>query len=444
LNETLPESAQFGHSQNLTLFGIKVKFNSLAKFSQITMTEDRFFHRPDYARALAKQLMDPGPLDQGLRSGVFLSGIRRIGKTTFIRQDFVPALLDHGALVLYVDLWTDRSRAPMALMHDAVRAAASELAQPTSALLQKLRRVKGVNFGAAGISLGVQLDSLGTPGGITLAEVFVELVRKAQGNVVLVIDEVQQAMASQDGQDMLFALKAARDSVNTATDLPGRLLIVGTGSHKSLVTDMATRRSQAFAGAHTASFEPLGRDYVEWFLNRVVAAGLDVPSVQAAFAGFRDMGSRPEELTKAVRQFQDEVAAGRAADADTAFATICATLATAAAELDIQSIEDAGELAVLAFSRIAAGQGRGLYAAETLASFGESLQREISANDMTPAIDKLVAGNLIVRKGHGSFDVADPFVKHVWLRHAQMRQTIARPSASQGTELTPDTRSSTS
>jgi hypothetical protein len=403
------------------------------------VTEDPVFHRPSYAQALAQQLLKPGPLDQGLRSGVFISGIRRIGKTTFIRQDFVPALLDHGALVLYVDLWTDRSRPQMALMQEAVRAAASELEQPASTLLQKLRRVKGVNFGAAGISLGVQLDGLGTPSGVTLAEVFVELVRKAQGDVVLIIDEVQQAMASQDGQDMLFALKAARDKVNTATDLPGRLLIVGTGSHKSLVTDMATRRSQAFAGAHTASFDPLGKDYVEWFLSRLAAAGLAVPSLQAAFSGFRDMGSRPEELTKAVRQFQDEVAAGRAADADTAFATICATIATVAAELDIQSIEDAGELAVLAFSRIAAGQGRGLYAADTLTSFSESLGREVSANDMTPAIDKLVAANLIVRKGHGSFDIADPFVKQVWLRHAQMRQTLIRASASQGTEPTHDT-----
>lgn len=398
------------------------------------MTQDAFFHRPNYARALAQQLLQPGPLDQGLRSGVFLSGIRRIGKTTFIKQDFVPALLDHGALVLYVDLWTDRSRPPMALMQEAVRAAACELEQPASTLLQKLRRVKGVNFGAAGISLGIQLDGMGTPAGPTLAEVFVELVRKAEGDVVLVIDEVQQAMASQDGQDMLFALKAARDSVNTATDLPGRLLIVGTGSHRSLVTDMATRRSQAFAGAHTASFEPLGKDYVEWFLNRVESAGLAVPSLQAAFAGFRDMGSRPEELVKAVRQFQEEVAAGRGADADTAFATICATLATAVAELDIQSIEDAGELAVLAFSRIAEGQTRGLYAADTLASFSKSLGREISANDMTPAIDKLVAGNLIVRKGHGNFDIADPFVKQVWLRHAKMRLSLIGGSAKQGTE----------
>lgn len=104
---------------------------------------------------------------------------------------------------------------------------------------------------------------------------------------------------------MLFALTAARDKINTATDLPGRLLIVGSGSHKSLVTDMATRRSQAFADAHTGSFEPL---------------------------------------------------------------------------------------ATLVFSRIAALQVRGLYAAGTLASFSESLGREISANDMTPAIDKLGAG----------------------------------------------------
>ena len=58
---------------------------------------------------------------------------------------------------------------------------------------------------------------------------------------------------------------------------------------------------------------------------------------------------------------------------------------------------------------------------------------------MTPAIDKLVAANLIVRKGHGNFDIADPFVKQVWLRHAQMRQTLIRASGSQGTKATHDT-----
>lgn len=397
------------------------------------MSTDLVFHRPDYARALARQLLEPGPLDQGLRSGVFLSGIRRIGKTTFIKQDFVPALLEHGALVVYVDLWSDRARPPMALLQDAIRAAARELEEPASALMQTLRRVKGMSFGLSGVSFGIQWEAVGKAGGPTLADVFWELVRQSECDVVLVVDEVQQAMGSQDGQDMLFSLKAARDRVNTANDSAGRLLIVGTGSHRSLVTDMATRRSQAFAGAHTASFEPLGRDYVAWFLERVKAAGWAVPSVAAALAGFRDMGSRPEELIKATRQLQDEVAAGRAGNLDTAFATICATLASAAAELDVQTIEDAGDLAVLAFSRIAAGQGRGLYAAETLASFSTLLGREISANDMTPVIDRLVGANLVVRKGHGSFDIADPFIRQVWMRHLELRQSIfADPQPQRG------------
>jgi hypothetical protein len=393
------------------------------------MADTSIFHRPEYAGMLAQQLLSPGPLDQALRSGVFLSGIRRIGKTTFVRQDLIPALQDRGALTLYVDLWTDRSRPPMALMRDAVRQAIASLVQPGSSLLDRLRKTKGVNFGAAGFSFGIQLDTLGEPGGASLADVFVELVRKAEGDVVLIIDEVQQAVATQDGQDMLFALKAARDTVNTATDLPGKLLIVGTGSHKSLVTDMATRRSQAFAGAHTASFEPLGKAYVEWFLRRIEAANLVPPPLDATFEGFQRMGHRPEELSKAIRQFQDEVAAGRSVDPAMSFATICATIATNAADIEIRTIEDAGELAVLAFSRIAGGQNRGLYAADTLAAFSRELGREISTNDMIPVIDKLVAANLILRRGHGQFEVADPFVQRAWAQHMQMRQALTPPPA---------------
>ena len=56
---------------------------------------------------------------------------------------------------------------------------------------------------------------------------------------------------------------------------------------------------------------------------------------------------------------------------------------------------------------------------------------------MIPAIDKLVSANLVVRKGHGNFEVADPFVRHVWLQHVQMRQTLAHPLAPQTTRPDP-------
>lgn len=392
--------------------------------------DDAVFHRHDYAQAMVRQLLQPGPLDAGVRSGVFISGIRRIGKTTFIRQDLMPALVGMGALPLYLDLWSDRARAPGTLLVEAVRSALVDLERPSSGLLGQLRRVKGVDFGAAGFKFGFQLESLGTAQGATLDQAFVELVRQSQGDVVLIIDEVQQALTTKDGEDMLFALKAARDRVNTATDLPGRLLIIGTGSHKSLVTDMATRRSQAFAGAHTASFAPLGRDFVDWFLQRVAAGGFVAPSLDVAWQGFQSLVHRPEELTKAVLQLQSEVAAGR--DADAVFPVICTTLASAAAGVEIQGIEDAGELAVLAFSRIAGGQSRGLFGADTLAWCAARLGREVSPNDMNQAIDKLVAGNYILRKGHGSFAVADPFVEQVWMQQQAMRQALDAPRSPPG------------
>ena len=60
------------------------------------------FHRTAYAEQMAQQLLQPSPLHMNVRSGVLLSGIRRVGKTTFLRQDLVPALEARGALVMYV------------------------------------------------------------------------------------------------------------------------------------------------------------------------------------------------------------------------------------------------------------------------------------------------------------------------------------------------------
>ena len=60
--------------------------------------------RPLLAAELAGRLLRPGVLDEGLRSGLFLSGLRRTGKTTFLRTDLVPELEAQGALVIYVGL----------------------------------------------------------------------------------------------------------------------------------------------------------------------------------------------------------------------------------------------------------------------------------------------------------------------------------------------------
>lgn len=72
--------------------------------------------------------------------------------------------------------------------------------------------------------------------------------------------------------------------------------------------------------------------------------------------------------------------------------------------------------------------------ADTLAAFSKTIGRDITANDVTPAIDKLVAANLIVRKGHGIFEVADPFVKRVWQQRATMREALGEMEGGAGSE----------
>jgi hypothetical protein len=375
------------------------------------MNTDGLFHRETYASQMAEQLLNPGPLDQSTRSGVFLSGIRRVGKTTFLRQDLIPALEARGALVIYVDLWADPGKSPSALVNEAVRQTLGQLQTPGSALLKRLRSLR---LGAAGLSLDLELDRIGEPGGSTLAQAFETLVEKAKTNVVLIIDEVQQTLGTDEGQSLLHALKAARDAVNAKPGTPGRFLFIGTGSHRSLLAEMTTRRSQPFAGALSASYQVLGKDFVQWQLERVGAQpGLTLPSLDAAWEGFQALGHRPEELLKALRQLQQV----GGTDADTAWHIICATLAGAAADADLKAFDDLGELGKAVFERIASGgeQGiSGLFGAESLAFYSQRIGSTVDASQVQKIVDKMVGAQLIIRPSHGVYTIADPFVRQVW------------------------------
>jgi AAA ATPase domain len=388
------------------------------------MTTDGLFHRETYASQMAEQLLNPGPLDESTRSGVFLSGIRRVGKTTFLRQDLIPALEARGALVIYVDLWADPAKSPSALVNEAVRQTLGQLQTPGSALL---KRFKSLRLGAAGLSLGFELDKIGEAGGTTLAQAFAALVDKAKTHVVLIIDEVQQTLGTDEGQSLLHALKASRDAVNARPGSPGRFLFIGTGSHKSLLAEMTSRRAQPFAGALSASYQVLGKDFVQWQLDRLAAQpGLTLPSPDAAWEGFETLGHRPEELLKALRQLQQV----SGTDTDTAWRIICATLAGAAADADLKAFDDLGELGKAVFERIAAGgeQGiSGLFGAESLAFYSERIGSAVDASQVQKIVDKMVNAQLIIRPSHGVYTIADPFVRKVW----QEKQALLTP---------PDTR----
>lgn len=371
------------------------------------------YHRPDLAHHMAMQLLSPGVLDQGLRSGLFLSGLRRTGKTTFLRQDLIPALENAGALVVYVDLWSDVSADPSTLIHAALRSALKELKSTRGELASRLKKLKALEVGAAGFTFGFEIADIGTPAGATLAQVAKEVIDQAKTDLVFIVDEVQHMLTSDSGIALMQAFKAARDAVNARPNTPGHFIFIGTGSHRAQVVGMTVQGKNAFEGAASVDYPTLGEDYVEYLLQTLQQEGVKViPSLPVASHSFTLLGRRPEELLRALRisqQYQPH-------EADQYLPVIAATLKEAAADIEIKKIEELGVLAGAVFGRVAHAQedASGLFSAAALGDYSSEVGREVTADQVQRIAQVLQDYNIIFRKGYGLYAVTDPFVQQSW------------------------------
>lgn len=380
-----------------------------------------FFSRPELAAEMAQQMIRPNALNEGLRSGLFISGLRRTGKTTFLHHDLIPALEREGALVIYCDLWTDTQVSPAKLVREAIRKAFEELQSPGSAMLDRFSRIRGADIGAMGFKFGFKLDKLGEPGGTTLAQAISELVDQAKCDVVLIVDEVQQAITTEDGNQLLLALKAARDAVNPRHNTPGHFIFVGTGSHRAMVSELTTRRTQAFNGATSIPYPVLDVHYVQHLLDRLAQEGVkNLPTLQAAVEAFRTLGNRPEEIIKALRQLQLHLPAG--GNPDDYLPIVASTLRASAADIELAKVEQLGSLATAIFERIAGtdGDAKGVFSAEAAADYSKAIGREVKIEEIQPLVNELMAANLIMRRGHGLYGITDPFVQETWREKRQL------------------------
>ena len=95
---------------------------------------------------------------------------------------------------------------------------------------------------------------------------------------------------------------------------------------------------------------------------------------------------------------------------------IAATLRSTAADIELLKVEQLGRLATAVFERIASADGdaRGLFSAEAAADYSRALGREVRVEEVQPAVNDLLAANLIMRRGHGTYGVTDPFVQETW------------------------------
>lgn len=252
------------------------------------------FHRPELARALADKILNVA-VGSAASSGVFLAAPRRTGKSTFAREDLRPALENLGALVLYVDLWANTSANPGIVIVNAIR---GELAR-YEGVVQRLAKRAGM----AGVKVGglqFELDRVGLGKDISLTDALTALSDETGQIIVLMIDEAQHAITTQEGVEALFALKAARDELNSSAHHGLRL--VCTGSNRDKLAMLRNGKDQAFFGAPLVNFPPLGKDYIEWFCAHVdLPFKLDPDEVLALF---KQAGNRPEVIYAAADTFR--------------------------------------------------------------------------------------------------------------------------------------------
>lgn len=250
------------------------------------MAEGSIFHRPVLAQKLTEQILHNSPTSSS-PSGVFLAAPRRTGKSTFVREDLRPTLEGQGALVIYVDLWADRNIDPSEHLAAAIRA---EMSQHENAI-RKMAKGLGISGGKLG-GIDFSLDRIGLAREVTLTQALAALSDEVKRPLVLVIDEAQHALTSQAGMDSLFALKAARDELNSSGHHGLRL--VCTGSNRDKLAMLRNNKDQAFYGAPLVAFPHLGKDYVEWFCQHVALSAPLNPD--AVWTLFEKAGWRPELL----------------------------------------------------------------------------------------------------------------------------------------------------
>lgn len=258
----------------------------------MTTTKD-YFHRPELADLYAEEALDTS---LGRSGGLFLAAPRRTGKSTFARQDLVPALQARGAITLYVDLWADKTKDPALLLANAVR---TQL-KADEGIVAKFARHSGlqkISIGALGSGLNFDLTDIGLNADATLTEALEALSKANQKQIVLVIDEAQHALTSSNGMNSLFALKAARDALN----LSGHgLQVIATGSNRDKLAALVNGREQPFFGATLVDFPKLGQEYIHWVCEKA-KIGLDPVKT---FEVFKEAGSRPEMILPSIRKMR--------------------------------------------------------------------------------------------------------------------------------------------
>lgn len=371
------------------------------------------FHRHELAVRLTSMLLGTDPLSHAGRSGLFMSAERRTGKSTFLRSDLIPTVEAAGAIAVYVDLWTDRTRDPAELIAGAIAnclAVHSTPSQKVGKVLRNLKKLAGkAEVAGFKAEFGFERESIGKTDGTTLARAFEALHKKTGKQIVFIIDEAQHALTTEAGSNTLFALKAARDALNITADKP-QLAILATGSLRGKISNLVLRKNQAFYGADIQTFPTLGTDFAVHLANLKLGHrfGPDkMPRPQALLAAFSIVGFRPEEMEQVI----EKAVTHPSPDLGDAMIEVAKQRR---AEMIEHFRRQANALAPLQQAVLAllykGGEDFEPFNKASLAHYKQHCESSVSVSQVQRALDALVRDGLVWRSSRGVYALDDQMV----------------------------------
>lgn len=217
-----------------------------------------YFARPALVQRILSLLLD-GPGDP-----VALVGARRIGKTSHVLAELMPAAQKKGLLPVYVDVFQQRAD-PLAAINYALQEALDDVEVPRSKVGRRLgTTVKRIGAATFSLDLGEEPARKRPADPLLLVDWLLKtLLRTAKKPVLLIVDEVQELATVPSGENIVSALRSAitknRNSV--------RVVFTGSSQEKLLAL-FARSRAALYEGASTMPFPHLGDDFIAFVARR--------------------------------------------------------------------------------------------------------------------------------------------------------------------------------
>ena len=253
-----------------------------------------YHRRPEMARQLADELLGKHLLSDA-PNGLFLAAPRRTGKSNFLQFELKPELEARGCLVVYVDFWSQPDRDPVELLAETL----TYEVQKTAGLAKRLAAaLSSLKVGTVAVEL--DLSKLGRPQGHSIAHVLWLLGTAANRKIVVILDEAQHTLTTKAGDAAMFALKSARDQLNTPDG--HQLLLVFSGSDRDKLLRLVNSGRAPFYGSTIRHLPELDRGFA---IQQAEAMGkvyewLAPVNVDALFEAFQIVGRRPQFFREVV------------------------------------------------------------------------------------------------------------------------------------------------